>query len=481
MNMHPNARRVLYGAVIVLAATAAIWLVRGRGSKPTSTLVATQAVERHDISLTIEASATIEPVDLVEVKSKASGQIMRMPVEVGSKVHAGDLLAQIDTHDVQSAYDQALAAMRAAQAKVDVSRAQKARSDDLFGQGVITTDEHESAVLDFANAQAALVNARGNLDVAKQRLDDATVRAPISGTVLSQTVTAGQVISSATSSVSGGTSLLTMADLGRVRLRALVSETDIGHVRPGQEASVTVDAYPNRTFAGTVEKIEPQAVVVQSVTNFPVLVSIANDEGLLLPGMNGEVSLVVDHREGVLAVPVDAVRSVRDAAVVAPGLGLDADSVRAQLQRQAAGAGGGRSTGARGRDSLSAAGRDSLRARYGGRGTGSGRGGSGSTPATGPAGGTAGVMSAPTGNRAQVVFVQTADGIAPRRIRLGLSDFDWSEVLSGVQEGDQVVLLGVAAAQASRADRQNNIRQRMSSMPGSLGGGGGRGTSGGGR
>ena len=164
-----------------------------------------------------------------------------------------------------------LAALRAAQSKVAVSSAQKKRSEGLFSQGIITAPENEAAQLDYANAQASLVSARTNLDLAKQRLDDATVRAPVTGTVLSQAVTAGQVTASATNSVSGGTALLTMADLHNIRMRALVAETDVGQVRPGQRATVTVDAFPNRTFEGTVEKVEPQAVVEQSVTNFPKL------------------------------------------------------------------------------------------------------------------------------------------------------------------------------------------------------------------
>src|SRR6185436_17532447 len=132
------------------------------------------------------------------------------------------------------------------------------------------------AVLDNANSASALVKARTDLDIARQRRDDATVRAPSAGTVLSQAVSAGQVIASATSSVSGGTSLLTMADLSRIRVRGLVSETDIGNVHPGQAATVTEEAFPQRTFTGSVEKVEPQAVVQQSVTMFPVLISISN-------------------------------------------------------------------------------------------------------------------------------------------------------------------------------------------------------------
>ena len=335
MNHRSKAGRTLLMTIVIAIAAGAMSCSRQREAAPELT---TQAVERHDITLTVQASGSVEPVNLVEVKSKASGTIVKMPVSVGSRVSGGDLLVQIDARDVRNQYDQSLAARQAAQVKVEVSAAQRARADSLYGTGVITAGEHEAALLDYASAQAAVISARANLDLAKQRLDDATVRAPAEGTVLSQSVNEGQVISSATSSVSGGTTLLTMADLSRIRMRALVAEADVGNVSPGQRATVTVDAYPNRSFDGTVEKVEPQAVVDQSVTNFPVLVSLSNDEGLLLPGMNGEVTLVVDRKRDVLAVPVDAVRNQREALVLAVTLGLDADSVRAMLDNQKASA-----------------------------------------------------------------------------------------------------------------------------------------------
>ena len=494
-------------AAIVIAAGGAVWIARGGRPHPAVALT-TQAVSRHDIALTVEASGTIEPVDLVEVKSKASGTITAMPVSVGSRVAAGALLVQIDTRDVRNQYDQSRAAQQAARVKVEVSEAQKARADSLFSQGVITAAEHEAAMLDDAASQASLITANTNLDLSQQRLDDATVRAPVAGTVLSQSVTEGQVISSATSSASGGTTLLTMANLGRIRMRALVAEADIGNVRPGQRATLTVDAFPNREFEGTVEKVEPQAMVEQSVTNFPVLVSLSNEDGLLLPGMNGDVTLVVDRRSDVLAVPVDAVRNQREALVLAVALGLDPDSVRAQLEshRGAGRAGDGDSLGAGSPAGGSDHGawRDSLRARggrHGGRwhghgeggmrgesgvrgefGGGGGRGGTDGVAATGGEnGGWSGGGGATGGpNRHQVVFVKTATGIEPRRVRLGLSDFDWSQVLSGVAEGEQVVMLGVAQAQANRAQDQAQLRERVGTMPGGAGaqGGGGRGRGG---
>jgi len=444
LNVRDLARRPLLVAAVLVAAVAAVLLLRGAGHRGDTSVIMTAAVERRNIALTIDATGTVEPIDLVEVKSKASGQIVRMPVQVGSFVKRGALLAQIDPRDVQNQYDQALAALKAAEAKVAISKAQKTRADDLYAKGIITAEEHEAATLDYANSLAAQVKARTDLDLARQRREDATVRAPITGTILEQPVSTGTVISSATSSASGGTTLLKMADLGQVRMRAMVGETDIGNVKPGQSAAVSVDAFPQRTFTGRVEKIEPQAVVQQSVTNFPVLISISNENGVLLPGMNGEVSMLVEERDNVPTIPVDAVRGVRELPVVAAALGLDPDKVKAQVDEQ-------------------------MKARAAERAA---RSGSPDSVAGGRA------------SRAQVAFVQTERGLEPRVVRLGLSDFDYAQVVDGLEDGEQVVLLGVAEAKAMRAQNQSRIRERMGSgvpgVPGAGGAGGGGGGSRGG-
>jgi HlyD family secretion protein len=467
----PAARRVALALALALAFAAA---VAGCGRKEAAVeTTPVEAVTRRTITLTVEATGTVEPIDLVEVKSKASGQIIRMPVEVGSVVKRGDLLAQIDKVDVQNAYDQAAAALDAARIRAKVSAAQKQRADDLLASGVITADEHETAELDDANAKSALVQARTNLDNARQRLEDATVRAPIAGTVLEQPVAVGQVISSATSSVSGGTTLLKMADLSRIRMRVLVPESDIGNLSPGRTATVQVDAYPNRPFRGEVEKIEPQAVVEQSVTMFPVLVSMSNEDGLLLPGMNGEVTILVARREDVLAVPVDALRGIRDVSSIAGALGLDPDSVSAQVQAQIAAQMSRPGTGDSARAGVvQRAGARNATAR-----------GANARAAGGPRGGANGASRFATGGaaratNAQIAFVQTGTGMVVRAVRIGVSDFEYTEVVSGLEEGDQVALLGVVEIQAQRSQMTDRIRSRMGTGLTTSGSGGGSGSGG---
>ena len=348
--MRPLYRRLAAAALLAAAGSCS----RNKAAAP---VVQTATVERQDIVVDVEATGVIQPTNTVEVKSKASGQISAMPVTIGSQVKRGDLLVQIDPRDVQNRYNQALAAMRAAEANLKVAQAQKERNDELFAQRVITATEHETSTLNFANAQSQLAAARANLDIAAQQLQDATIRAPVAATVIEKDVSLGQVISGASSSASGGTTLLKMADLSQILDSALVNESDIGNVRPGQTATISVDAYPNRTFTGVVLKVAPQAVVQQSVTLFPVLISLDNAEGLLMPGMNSDVSILVQRRTNVVAVPNDAVRSPRDATTAALALNLDPNTVRSQLASQGGGrfAAGRRGGGGGGGGSLGAA------------------------------------------------------------------------------------------------------------------------------
>ena len=359
-------RRSLAVALTLLVAAAC-------GKKQSDTPpIQTATVTRQDIVVDVEATGVIQPINAVEVKSKASGQITSMPVSTGDHVKTGQLLVQVDPRDVRNRYDQAVAAVRAAQSNLAVTKAQKDREDALYQQQVVTANEKETADLAYANAQSQLVTAETNLDIAKQQYEDATVRAPTSGTVIAKNVSVGTVITSATNSVSGGTTLLVMADLSTILDSALVNESDIGNVRAGQTATVKVDAYPNRTFTGIVQKIEPQATVQQSVTLFPVLIRLDNREGLLMPGMNSDVSVLVSQQNNVLAVPNDAVRSPRDAMAAAAALGLDPDQVQQELKTQF---GGFRRNGGGTRSSGTAGGEVALPPQQGGQAGQGGQGG----------------------------------------------------------------------------------------------------------
>jgi HlyD family secretion protein len=279
-------------------------------------------VERRNIVVSAQASGALQPDTTVEVKSKASGEVLQLYAETGQVVKRGAPLVRIDARNANNTLAQAQADLDVAKAKLANSTSQKRRADELFKSQSITEQEHEQAMLDYADARSAVVRSQVDVDNARIQREDTDVRAPITGTVLEKDIERGQVIASATSNVSGGTTLMKMADLNQVQVRTLVDETDIGKLQPGQQATVTVDAYPNRPFPGTVLKIEPQALTEQNVTMFPVLVRIDNKEGLLRPGMNSEVEIHVGRRDSVLAVPNAALRTPRVVGCAAQVMGL---------------------------------------------------------------------------------------------------------------------------------------------------------------
>jgi HlyD family secretion protein len=324
-----------------------------------------------------------------------------------------------------------------------------------------------------------------------------------------------------------------MADLSELEIRTLVDEVDIGAVRSGLVVESKVEAFPDREFLGEVMKIEPQAVVQQSVTTFPVLSRIANREGLLLPGMNADVNIVVHRRPGVLAIRNEAVRTPDDARQVADLVGIgalaeeasqmlaaDVRGDQAELQRSAAtsaapvGDGPAPANGARRADNGGDNGGShavpsqpaAQPSTNGGGSTNGNQGGQGSPGMRGQAGGPGGSrgidMSDPearqrmremmerrraeqeaaardpwgtAGGRREdaVVFVMSAEGaLSQRPIVTGVRDWEFTEVIAGLEPGDQVVMLPSTSLLRS----QDDLRARFSgrSMMG-MGGGGPRG------
>ncbi len=435
-------------------------------------------VARRDIVVTATASGVIQPILTLSVKSKASGEILEQPVQTGDEVKKGQLLAKIDPRIPQNNLSQAQASLAVAQAQLENATAQLKRSQALYQTQSITEAGLDSARLTFATAQSAVVTARANLQTAKDAMEDTQVRAPITGTVLELDAVLGTVISSPTNDVGGGTVILKMANLDTVQVSALVDETDVAKVQPGMPVTITVDAYPNRAFDGTVLKIEPQAQVSQNVTMFPVEVNILNPEHLLKPGMNTEVEIHIGQRQGALAIPNAALRTPRDVASAAQVLGLDPHAVEQQLaqaqpadspplpatpatgDRAAMGdgsklhaaepkSGGATFTTPSGRTITLPPGvtPEQVRAAFAKRMSGQAL-----TPAEQAllaqvrsqfqqAAGAPSALARGAGSGSYIVFTLRGGKIAPVHIRTGLTDLDYIEVTSGLTERDTVLVL----------------------------------------
>ncbi len=460
----------------------------------------TATVRRGDLVIRAEATGQVEPVRRVDVKSKASGEILRLHADVGDQVNRGALLAEIDPRDVRNTFNQVQADLEVARARLEISAAQLERSRQLLEAGVITQQEHENARLDHTNSQASLVRAQTNYELAQLQLNDVNIRAPMDGTIIQKNVEEGGVIQSASQNVSGGTTLFVMANLADMQVRTLVDETDMGLLGAGLAARVTVEAFPDRTFRGVIEKIEPQAVVEQNVTMFPVIVSLDNSSGLLKPGMNAEVVIEIDEARGVILVQNNAIVQVQNVGPAALALGLDLEAVDLTQFMQAGGgtftrggggqraAGGGQRVegggggreggfggfGGGGRGQLSAEqlermqqlraqvqsgsiSQDSLRTVMQSMGAGRGSSATGAAPAEAEAEGAPARETRPA-----AVFVMGASGTPePRLVQMGIGDWDNTEIVSGVEEGEVLVIVGPAQLQAQQAAFLEQMRGRM--------------------
>ncbi len=462
-------------------------------------------VERRNLVVSASASGAIEPVLTVDVKSKASGEIITMNVQTGDDVKEDQLLATIDPRIPRNNLAQAEANLEVARAQLGNATSQLARSDTLYKSQAITQTEFDGARLDYANANAAVIRARSDLENARDRMNDTKLRAPLGGTIIAKNVELGTVISSPTTDVGGGTVLFKMANLDTVQIRALVDETDIGKVQAALRTTITVDAYPNRPFEGSVLKVEPQATVQQNVTMFNVLIRIPNPNHLLKPGMNTEVEIHVGQANNVLAIPNAALRTQRDVASAAQVLGLDPNDVQQQLAtaRQQQQAPTNRDSaslgGATARRDSTASKPDSAKASGGGNTmtTPDGRtiqlppgvteamvrsafqkrmSGQELTPAEQNAmaamrqmmmraGGGGGGGGGGFGRRgtaepsSYIVFTMKKGKPTPVQIRTGLTDLDYIEVVSGLTEQDTVLVLPSASLLNAQRDMQQRMRQ----------------------
>lgn len=470
-------RRVLACAA-VLGLPALTAACAGGSADEDTPALQSSTVDRRTIESSVEATGTVEPVRRVEVKSQAAGEILEMPVDLGDEVERGDLLVRIDPRDEVNELEQARADLEQAEAQLEVAESRLERARALRDSGVVTADELESAILEHANAKSSHQRARTRLQLAQEQRDDATVRAPIDGTVISKEVEEGQIITS-TRDVTGGTTLLAMADLSEVQVRTRVDESDVGRIGAGLPVEITVEAHRDRTFRGEVLKIEPEAVVEQNVTMFPVLTRIDNEDGALRPGMNADVEIVIGQEEDVLALPNAGVKLPDEARRLVEALSMDPSVLEQEHPSPSggdgegdAGAGDGERADAESSDGdglpsaeeLRSMSRDERRELFESLSDGERRrlfqrmreaadrtrgGGRGDGP------------------REAFVFLRDDEGrLTLKPVLVGISNFEHTEIVAGLSEGDTVVNVPLALVQQEELLRRMRERSGVPGMGG---------------
>ena len=303
-------------------------------------------VERGDIARSVVARGKIEPLSRVEVKSKANGIIKELLVEEGDVVTNGQVLAELDKENLQAAVREAKAMLDGAEANLQAAIAAEAkaridaanpelefnrrdyeRAQGLFKEKIASQqqlDDAERALLVSKNRQALLdasvqtasaqtLQARAQvaaataaLDRAKENLDYATIRSPISGIVLNRPKEVGDAVSSILNLGSSATLIMTLGDVSSVYIRGDVDEADIGKAELNQFVRTKVESYPTNSFEGVVKRIAPMGREQNNVTTFEVRVTISNPEGKLRVGMTANAEIVLEEQTNVLLIPETA-------------------------------------------------------------------------------------------------------------------------------------------------------------------------------
>lgn len=260
-------------------------------------------IQKGKIVIQVKATGTLNADTTVQVGTQVTGIVWKLLADYNSKVKKGQVIAVIDTTFLHASRVTAEASLQSAQANLQQARWTFNRDKILLNEKVIAPSDFETAQTNLAVAKAAEVSAKATLDHALINLQYAVITAPVTGTVISRDVELGQTVVSSFNSVT----LFTIAnDLTKMQVQADVDEADIGQVKAGQPVTFTVDAYPEIVFKGTVSQVRLQPVTVQNVVNYIVIINVNNKDLKLMPGMTANISINVKEHDDIMRVPANA-------------------------------------------------------------------------------------------------------------------------------------------------------------------------------
>ena len=318
-----KSRRSTWIVLLVLALVgfgAGAWWYKKRQT-PTGPRYITVAVSRGDVTEVVETSGTVQPVVQVQVGSQLSGRIAQVLVDFNDRVTRGQLLAEIDPTPFRATHAQARAAVQAAEAqlararvnvrtqRVNLDRALAMRAQELNAPADVDTvrGQHDLAVADVAVSTAEVARQRANLQTAVNNLGFTRITSPIDGVVITRSIDAGQTVAA---SFQSPTLFVLAADLTQMQIVANVDEADVSRLHTDQVALARVDAFQGRTFRGRVSEVRYGAVTTAGVVTYPAVITVANPDMELRPGMTATVTVVSARHPNVLRVPNAALRYV---------------------------------------------------------------------------------------------------------------------------------------------------------------------------
>ena len=270
-------------------------------------------IKKETIIQYVEASGTIKPVNTIDVGTQVSGTVSKIYVDYNSKVKKGDLLAELDPSLFQANVDQSEAKLRNAQAAYSKAKATLSykqnnyqRYKHLYEKNYVSRDDVELAQANYLQSKAELEAANAEVSAAKAQLTNnltnlrySKIISPVDGTVISREVDVGQTVAA---SFNTPTLFEVAKDLTQMQIETSVSEADIGRIKVGQIAEYTLDGYQDRIFKGQVKQVRLASTTTNNVVTYTVIISVDNSEGLMIPGMSANVSIITAEAKDVLTV-----------------------------------------------------------------------------------------------------------------------------------------------------------------------------------
>lgn len=437
-------KKIIVSLIVIAVVIGGVFYFRSRAAAASVSYLYVP-VTRGDIESTVSATGNMYATDSVQVGTQVSGIIDQLNATFNSRVHKGELIARLDTTVLRLAVDRAIAAEDQGSADLKQKGYALDQIKRLLATGAETESDYETALANFAMSKATLASDSVALRQARQNLNYAYIYSPIDGIVIKRTVDLGQTVAA---SFSAPELFLIAADLKDLQILAMVDEADIGQIHVGQPVDFTVEAYPDRTYHGTVGEVRLQSTVVDNVVDYPVLVRVANTDGTLFPGMTATINFQVSKATNVLKVANGALRFQPTAAMIA------------QFRAENATAGGA--------DSLRAGGRR-------GDSNGRARGGFGGGARGGAGGRGAGGRGGPGGRGPSDVATlwYLKDGkLAVMRVHTGLTDGTETEI-SGppdLKEGLQLIAAVTAGGSGAAPAASSNPFQPTTNGRGGRGG-----------
>mgnify|MGYP001232167605 CR=1 FL=1 len=300
-----NKKRIILIAVAaVIIVGGGVWLFGGAKAKHKVTY-ATATIHKGEISESVTATGTIEPVTEVEVGTQVSGIIDKIHVDYNSVVTKGQLIAEMDRVTLQSELASQRAAYNGAKAEYEYQKKLYERNKTLNEKQLIAATDYEQSVYNYEKAKSNYESSQASLAKAERNLSYATITSPIDGVILNKSVEEGQTVAASFSTPT----LFTIAqDLTDMRVIANVDEADIGEVKEGQRVTFTVDAFPDLTFDGQVTQVRQEGTTENNVVTYEVVISAPNKDLKLKPGLTANVTIFTLERDGIVSVPTKALR-----------------------------------------------------------------------------------------------------------------------------------------------------------------------------